>query len=89
MFQRLSKLSKTNSFFLFGARGTGKSTLLRGLFSPEDCLWIDLLEPELEAQLILQPSRLRELWKKDKKPWIVIDEVQKVPKLLDVVHSMI
>jgi predicted AAA+ superfamily ATPase len=89
MFQRLSKLSKTNSFFLFGARGTGKSTLLRGLFSPEDCLWIDLLDPELEAQLILQPSRLRELWKKDKKPWIVIDEVQKVPKLLDVVHSMI
>lgn len=48
-----------------------------------------MLEPELEAQLILQPSRLRELWKKDKKPWIVIDEVQKVPKLLDVVHSMI
>ncbi|NBW83389.1 ATP-binding protein, partial [bacterium] len=89
MFKRILKLSKSNSFFLFGARGTGKSTLLQSLFNPDNCLWIDLLEPELEAQLILQPSRLRELWKKDKKPWIVIDEVQKVPKLLDVVHSMI
>ncbi|MEY4066691.1 MAG: hypothetical protein RIR26_2899 [Pseudomonadota bacterium] len=89
MFQRLTKLSKTNSFFLFGARGTGKSTLLKTAFSPESCLWIDLLEPEFEAQLLVQPSRLRELWKASKKPWVVIDEVQKIPNLLDVVHSMI
>jgi predicted AAA+ superfamily ATPase len=89
VFHRLAKPSKTNSFFLFGARGTGKSTLLKSIFSPENCLWIDLLEPELEAQLLVLPSRLRELWKTSKKPWIVIDEVQKIPKLLEVVHAMI
>jgi predicted AAA+ superfamily ATPase len=89
MFHRLSNLSKRNSFFLFGARGTGKSTLLRDVFRAENCLWIDLLEPELEAQLLVQPSRLKELWKTSREPWIVIDEVQKIPKLLEVVHAMI
>ena len=89
MFHRISNLSKTNSFFLFGARGTSKSTLLKSVFSSENCLWIDLLEPELEAQLLVQPSRLRELWKTSRKPWIIIDEVQKIPKLLEVVHAMI
>jgi predicted AAA+ superfamily ATPase len=89
MYPRLTQLSKSNSFFLFGARGTGKSTLLRQQFSPQECLWVDLLTPELENQLTIEPSRLREIWKHQPKPWIVIDEVQKVPKLLDVAHSMI
>jgi predicted AAA+ superfamily ATPase len=89
MFHRLCKTSNLNSFFLFGARGTGKSTLLRTQFQNQNCLWLDLLNPELEFQLLTEPSRLLELWQKEKPEWVVIDEVQKVPKLLDVVHSMI
>lgn len=89
MFHRLINLPKLNSFFLFGARGTGKSTLLRQHFSGTDALWLDLLDPELESLLSRDPSSLASRWRRSKTKWIVIDEVQKVPKLLDVVHSMI
>lgn len=88
MYQRFAKLTKENSFFLFGARGTGKSTLLSQFFSKEECLWVDLLLPETENALVMDPARLREFWRAEPKPWIVIDEVQKAPRLLDLVHSM-
>ena len=39
---------KKSSFFLFGARGTGKSTFLKEWFSAKDVLWLDLLRPEEE-----------------------------------------
>ncbi len=89
MYDRLIQLSNTNSFFVFGARGTGKSTLLKQHFSTNQSLWIDLLQPELENQLSLEPSRLRQLWSVEKQPWVILDEVQKVPQILDVVHGMI
>ena len=47
MLPRDVKLPKSNSFFLFGARGTGKSTLLRSHFRDADHHYIDLLDPEL------------------------------------------
>lgn len=91
MLHRIINLPKSRSFFLFGARGTGKSTLLRGHFDAAECLWIDLLAPETEQALALEPSRLKAqvaaLPKRIK--YVVIDEVQKVPALLDVVHSLI
>jgi len=86
MFSRITKPSKSQSFFLFGPRGSGKSTLLRHLFANERPLWIDLLEQRLEFQLKSNPDHLLELWKAQKSRWVVIDEVQKVPELLDVVH---
>ena len=89
MFQRIIKVPKSNSFFLFGARGTGKSTLLHTLFNETNSIWFDLLIPETESMLMNEPSRMREIWKKSQAEWIVIDEVQKLPKLLDLVHSMI
>ncbi len=76
------------SFFLFGPRGTGKSTWLEQHFS--DALWINLLEPDMHRQLAARPERLAELLEgnPDKKT-VVIDEVQKVPELLTVVHQFI
>ena len=76
------------SFFLFGPRGTGKSTWLKAHF--ENALWLDLLDPETFRLYSARPERLEELVlgnpeKKD----VVIDEVQKIPELLDVVHALI
>ncbi len=76
------------SFFLFGPRGTGKTTFLRHHFP--DALWIDLLRPEVHRRYLARPERLRELT--DARPGqltVVIDEVQKAPNLLPVVHGLI
>lgn len=89
MFSRLVKIPKSQSIFLFGARGTGKSTLLRGLFGPDQALYLDLLDPELEARLHEKPSLLRTLISNSGFNTIVIDEVQKATKLLDIVHALI
>lgn len=76
------------SFFLFGPRGTGKSTLIRKDF--EQALWIDLLKPEVLRNFSAYPERLHDLIKANpEKIVIVIDEVQKIPSLLAVVHSLI
>ena len=88
MYKRIPKLLKSNSFFLFGARGTGKSSLLRAEFQDSNALWIDLLDPETESQFIASPNRLSEQISQQRRTpeWVVIDEVQKAPKLLDIVH---
>ena len=92
MVNRLINPLKTNSFFIFGARGTGKSTFL-GNYFPQDetILWIDLLNPEEEDRYARNPLELA--GNLDVEPgkikWVVLDEIQKVPKLLDVVHSRI
>ncbi|OFZ82174.1 MAG: hypothetical protein A2583_07645 [Bdellovibrionales bacterium RIFOXYD1_FULL_53_11] len=94
-YKRLCPLSKGNSFFLFGPRATGKTTLLKQFFSDnKNHIWIDLLEPETERELSVHPSRLSEIIHKHKmtgKPpiWVIIDEIQKAPRLLDVVHKLI
>lgn len=80
-------LSKAQSFFLFGPRGSGKSTLLKSYFSQDTPLWVDLLDQKLEFQLAQNPDSLLDLWKVKKNKWVVIDEVQKIPRLLDVVHQ--
>lgn len=93
MYQRLSKLSQLNSFFLFGARGCGKSTLLSTLFSQTnvDYFWIDLLNLDIELQYKNDPQYLvKQYLAMEQKPlWIIIDEVQKVPRILDAVHQLI
>ena len=76
------------SHFLFGPRGTGKSTFLRQAFP--HALWVDLLQPEVHQRFAARPERLRELV--DGHPEakvVVLDEVQRVPALLDVVHHLI
>lgn len=76
------------SFFLFGPRGTGKSTWLESRF--KDALWVNLLEPDVHRRFAARPERLVDLLNgsPDQKT-IVIDEVQKVPELLTVVHQFI
>ena len=90
MFRRLLNLPTNRSFFLFGARGTGKTSLLHSIYN-EKTFYIDLLNLDVEAKYQLDPEQLyREL--KSLGPEIltvVIDEVQKAPKLLDVVHRLI
>ena len=91
MIDRLINIDKNEHFFLFGPRGTGKSTLLHALFEPKTTLYLDLLQPELEDEFSRSPQsfRARVLGTQPSTTHIIIDEVQKVPKLLDVVHSLI
>lgn len=91
MFHRLLNIPKSQSFFLFGPRGTGKSSLLKTHFSPQNSEYIDLLEDRQLSPLALDPDllldRVRAL--PAQKKWVVVDEVQKLPKLLDSVHALI
>jgi predicted AAA+ superfamily ATPase len=91
MFPRNIKLPKSNSFFLFGPRGTGKSTLLRERFGEDSVFKIDLLLHQTEHQYARDPDLLYRQVKAlpETKTIVVIDEVQKLPKLLDIVHKLI
>jgi predicted AAA+ superfamily ATPase len=77
-----------HSFFLFGPRGTGKTTWLRQTLP--DALLLDLLQPDLVRELLARPERLRDLVAPmPSGATVVIDEVQRVPELLSVVHGLI
>ena len=89
MYKRLfdveSKLDE--AMFLFGARQTGKSTLLKERFKGE--IYYDLLNPELRKFFRRNPNALKEaLQSKPAGTLVIIDEIQKVPELLDIVHSL-
>ena len=90
MFHRIIHLPKSKHCFLFGARATGKSTLLQNYFSRENVYWINLLNPTVEEQYALDPERLiREILALSSNiTHVVIDEIQKIPKLLDVIHLL-
>lgn len=80
--------SPKESYFLFGPRGTGKTTLIRSLHP--DAIWVDLLNGDLERALLSRPEMLGELIAAQApKKIVVIDEVQKVPDLLNTVHLWI
>lgn len=91
MVNRIVDFSLNNSFFLFGARGTGKTHLLKERYRNTPHWYIDLLDPELSRKYLLQPSVLvQELSARKPEPeWVIIDEVQKIPALLDLVHQQI
>lgn len=91
MFFRLRDFSKNRSFFLFGPRGAGKSTLLKQKLNPNECLWLDLLDSAVEDRFLRNPSDLYAIVKAlpQEIPYVVIDEIQKAPKLLDEVHRLI
>jgi predicted AAA+ superfamily ATPase len=89
MFHRIVNTPQTNNFFLFGARSTGKSTLLTSRYP--DAVVVDLLDASEEREFSLNPERLRERIpiQGAGTPRIIIDEIQKCPKLLDEVHRLI
>lgn len=91
MFTRLRKFFAKKSFFLFGPRGTGKSTLLKERFKAEECLWLDLLDTSVEDQFFRNPTDLYAIVQAlpISNKYVIVDEIQKVPPLLDEVHRLI
>lgn len=89
MYKRTLDLAKIeSSFFLWGPRQVGKTSLLRASFP--NAVWIDLLLSENFVKYQHNPSILtQELSLHHKNDWVVIDEIQKVPELLDEVHWLI
>jgi predicted AAA+ superfamily ATPase len=78
----------TDSFFIFGPRGTGKSTWLKKAFP--DAYLIDLLDDETFRNHLAHPERIKQIVKANPHTKrYIIDEVQKVPALLDSIHSLI
>jgi len=92
MFKREIIPSKSKSYFLFGPRQTGKSTFVKSLITDKD-LYLDLLPQRNFLNYAKKPGRLREeilahLRRYDN-PLCIIDEIQKIPDLLDEVHELI
>ena len=87
MFPRQITIPRDKSFFLLGPRGTGKSTLLRHLFPR--ALYIDLLDVAVYTDLLMHPDHLEARALPVAPDRIVIDEIQRLPGLLDEVHRLI
>ncbi len=89
MFKRLLQLPLDGRFsiFLFGPRGTGKTAWIKTTIP--DALYFDLLDFELYSSLLSQPNRLEKLIPQNFSGWVVIDEVQRIPELLNEVHRLI
>lgn len=88
MYPRLLKLDnllKERSYFLFGPRGVGKSTLIRACLP--DAQLYDLLDARVYQRLLRNPNLLEQETQTD--TCVVIDEIQKLPALLDEVHRLI
>jgi len=84
-------LAKPFVHIMFGARQTGKSTLIRGCL-PDDALVFDLSDPTQRTLFAAAPGRLIDLYRSlpasDTPRWIFIDEVQTVPELFDAVQFL-
>lgn len=90
MYNRVISLSEsqTNSLFLFGARQTGKTSLLRERFP--DNIYYDLLEFDTMMRFRQRPSLLRDLLVEvPEGSLVIIDEIQQVPELLNEIHLLI
>lgn len=84
----LPKLTASSSSFLLGARGTGKSFLIRETLK-DKAFVIDLLKTNIFLRLSEDPSLIEEMIDESHKNLIVIDEVQKLPILLNEVQRLI
>lgn len=89
MFDRSLKkpLDSGKSFFLFGPRGTGKTTWLKHHLPQAP--FINLLQSEFYNRLSANPGHIRDLIPPENPDWVVIDEVQRIPALLNEVHDLI
>ena len=89
MYKRIFEIENKldEGMFLFGARQTGKSTLLKERF--KGAIYYDLLNPDVRKAFKRNPNSLKEaLWNKAAGTLVIIDEIQKVPELLDIVHTL-
>ncbi|MFM8453922.1 MAG: ATP-binding protein [Gammaproteobacteria bacterium] len=93
MIERLFRPPEKQSFFLFGPRGTGKSTFIREYY--QNALYLDFLLPKVERDYRNHPELLIEVvdahMLKEGMEFlrVIIDEVQKVPSILSVVHAIL
>lgn len=89
MYSRLLNIpiNHDKSFFLFGPRGTGKTTWIKSNFS--EALYFDLLGFDLYNDLLARPGRLENLIPPGFQNWIILDEIQRIPELLNEVHRLI
>ena len=94
MFDRSLQLPApgTETFFLWGPRQTGKSTLLRRSYP--NCRWVDLLKTDEYRRYLTNPELLREELEatdqsSSSRTQVIIDEIQMVPSLLNEVHWLI
>ncbi len=87
MYIRTLKINEKRSVFLFGPRGTGKSSWVKSNYP--DALYIDLLDSEIFAELTANPKRIESFILPSTKKTIIIDEIQKIPQLLNEVHRLI
>ena len=89
MYKRTFQIDKKakQSFFLFGPRGTGKTTWLKTNFP--NSIYLDLLDSKLYRTFLATPEKLENFIPANYKDWIILDEVQKAPNLLNEVHRLI
>ena len=87
MYARIISYPKDRSFFLFGPRSTGKSTWVQEEFP--SALFVDLLKASTFTRLTAQPDRLERMIPDRFSDWVIIDEIQKIPSLLDEIHRLI
>jgi uncharacterized protein len=98
MLARICKLPNKLDFFLFGPRATGKSSLLRSQYVGPHVHFFDLLDSAVFDSLSSRPDQLEQTLKSilqshtaqtaSERPIVVIDEIQKIPTLLDTVHRL-
>lgn len=87
MYHRLINPVKGKSLFLFGPRGTGKTTWVKQQFP--NAIRFDLLESKTYTELLAKPDRLELSIPQNFHEYVIIDEVQRVPELLNEVHRLI
>jgi predicted AAA+ superfamily ATPase len=85
MYTRIFNPPDSASYFIFGPRGTGKTSWLKHRY--KDAVYFDLLKNSLFNDLRAKPNRLWDIIPKSYRGPIIIDEIQKVPALLDEIHS--
>jgi len=87
MYRRKLRPPSDHSFFLLGPRGVGKSWFVANKY--KKALLVDLLDFRIYKQLFAAPSRFSDYIPKGFRQWIIIDEIQKIPLLLNEVHRLI
>jgi uncharacterized protein len=87
-FLDINQLLNKKSHFLFGPRAVGKSFLINHALGQKAKI-VDLLNSDIYRQLIERPAQLASMIEIDKKPFVVIDEIQRIPELLNEVHRLI
>jgi predicted AAA+ superfamily ATPase len=88
MYPRIFHLdSTTQSFFIFGPRGTGKTSWLKTAYP--NALYFDLLHSQTYTEFLGNPNLLESRIPSSYDHWVIIDEIQKIPALLNEVHRLI